>query len=145
MASKSFKIAASKEVVKFDVNGQEFICRNRLPAGVIMRFGEVMGSSDEDETSSGALITAMKDFFRSAIVPEQIDEFFDLLDDPDIAVPVDTLSEIAGWLSEQYTARPTGSPSSDTSPPKTTGPTSTDGHKPARTTYSRPTPVAAST
>lgn len=144
MASKSFRIAASEEVVKFDINGQEFNCVSRLAAGVIMRFGEIMGSDDES-TPGGVLITAMKDFFRAVIDPAQIDEFFALLDDPDIAIPVDTLAEIAGWLSEQYTSRPTGSPSSDTSPPKTTGPTSTDGPKQGRTTYSRPTPVAVST
>jgi hypothetical protein len=44
---------------------------------------------------------------NEAIWPDDLVEFNTLIDDPDIAISIDTLGEILEWLAESYTDRPT--------------------------------------
>ena len=49
-------------------------------------------------------------FFAKALLPESLERFNALLTDPEKIVTVDTLGEIAGWLTEQYSGRPQQGP-----------------------------------
>lgn len=111
MARKQFTVPSAEEQVEFDLEGKTFRCRPRVSAGILMRFADVAGGP-EDEVDSRAMVRVLREFFVNAIVREDFDEFWGLIEDPDIAIPVETLSEIANWLAEQYTERPTGGPSS---------------------------------
>jgi hypothetical protein len=42
-----------------------------------------------------------------AIWPEDKADFNKLIDDPDVAISINTLGEILEWLAEEYTDRPT--------------------------------------
>jgi hypothetical protein len=44
---------------------------------------------------------------NSAITPEDKDRFMTLIDDNDVAIPIETLGEILAWLAEEYTGNPT--------------------------------------
>ena len=75
------------------------------------------------------------------MLPGEYDRFRALIDDPDVAIAIADLAEIAGWLSGQYTARPTQPSSSEESSPTPPGPSSTDGPPAAVLTFSRPEPA----
>jgi hypothetical protein len=49
----------------------------------------------------------MISMLQMAILPEDKDEFMELIDDPDVAIPIETLADILIWLAEAYTGRPT--------------------------------------
>lgn len=85
----------------FDLNGQEFTGRPRLPGAVVLNF---IASADDE---GGAVAKQLLGFFDAALVPESLDRFKAVINDPDEVVELETLSEIVGWLIEQYTSRPT--------------------------------------
>lgn len=85
----------------FDLNDQTFTGRPRLPGAVILGF---ISSADEE---GGAVAKQLLGFFDSALEPESLERFTKVINDPDEVVELETLSEIVGWLIEQYTSRPT--------------------------------------
>jgi hypothetical protein len=118
---RSFAIPTDGDPIYFDVAGQTFICRPQIATGVVLRLGEIAGRSD-DERRGGEVIKALRDFFQAALFPPDYARFNKMLDDPEIAIPLSTLNEIAGWLAEEYTGdRPTGQPSPPTLPPGSSG------------------------
>lgn len=158
MPRKSFRVAAATEPIEFDVEGaragmQYFQCRDRLAAGTLMRFAESFSSiqDDADEAEqakqSAQAIPAVKDFFNSVLLPEGRDRFWQLINSDDEGVPLDTLVEIASWLSEVYSGgRPTGTNSGSTSPGISTGGGSPAGPSDVGTpTYSRSELTSSST
>jgi hypothetical protein len=52
------------------------------------------------------MIPAVRDFFNAALLPEARARFWDLINDDDEGIPLDTLVEIAGWLAEVYSGGP---------------------------------------
>lgn len=50
---------------------------------------------------------AVMDFYVAALVPEDVDRFRELLDEPTFYVHASTLQAIIVWLYEVYAARPT--------------------------------------
>jgi len=109
---RSFTTATdSDEVVEFDVNGVNFQCRSQISAGVVMKMGSLLGG-DEDAVENlkvNEMIDVIKEFFNHALKPDYRKPFFNMLDDPDTPVPLQTLIEIVQWLAEMYTGnRPTG-------------------------------------
>lgn len=158
MSRRTFKVAIAAEPVEFDlqcpVRGmQNFLCRDRLAAGTLMRFAEMFSSIEEDtadasNASSGAdAIPAIKDFFNAAIMPEGRSRFWEIIYDEDEGIPMDTLVEIAGWLAEVYSGdRPTTPTSSGTSGATSTGDGSAGSQQqPDTQTYSRSEPTPALT
>jgi hypothetical protein len=135
MPRKTFRVAAATEPISFDLEGpvrgvQNFMCRDRLAAGSLMRFAEMFSSisSDPDEKNptdakDGAnAIPAIRDFFDSCLMPEARPRFWDMINSEDEGIPLDTLVEIAGWLAEVYSGgRPTGPTSTPTSEGTSTG------------------------
>lgn len=150
MPRKTFRVAIAAEPISFDLEGpvrgiQNFKCRDRLAAGSLMRFAELFSAIAEDEDqdqsagSAAQAIPAIRDFFSSALNPEARDRFWDMINDDDEGIPLDTLVEIAGWLAEVYSGdRPTGTTSGSTSEVISTGAGSPASPSAAATpTYSR--------
>jgi hypothetical protein len=146
MASKTFRVAVGKEPVEFTLEylikgkptSMVFHCRPAVPVGILMEFAAVGGSDPEDEKANARAMELIQDIFRVAIVEDEINEWERLTREPDVAIDVELYSEIASWLAEQYTARPTGASSSGTAPAGSHGTGSTDGASAEVLTYSRP-------
>lgn len=143
MAGKAFKRAVRKDPVWFaipdkDDNDVRFDCVDILPAGLIMDFGE---TTEE----GGNAIQGIRDLFNGAIRDGQQDRFWEMVRDKDAPIGIDMLQEIAEMLAEEYSARPTGEPSSDGQSTTSTGDGSTGGALRGVPTYSKPEPIAAST
>jgi hypothetical protein len=124
-----------------------------MGAGALMRFAEKFSSvQDEGDGPEAAqtgaeMIPAVRDFFDAALLPEGRARFWDLINDDDEGIPLDTLVEIAGWLAEVYSGgRPTGTTSGPGSEETSSGDGSPDTHSPADiVTYSRPSELTSST
>lgn len=158
---KTFRSATSKTLLDFTLAGgdeddpdeyppysETFYCRSQIPAGLILRFGELTTSTEGEEIDAedlaknlnGAIFLGfVHEFFNSALIKKDRDRFFDLLNDPDRPVDFPVLIETMNDLVSQYTAdRPTGGSSSTSSSGTTNGPGSTAGVSPAALTFSRP-------
>jgi hypothetical protein len=143
MTRKSFRTSTGAANVEFDVDGEVFHCRNEIGAGILMKFADMSLDDPDDATRGHQALAGIRQFFTAALVPVDRQRFFDLLEDPDRPVDINTLIDIATWLGSEYTARPTGTPSSTTSSATGNGDASTAGPVPGGTTFSRKeTPVA---
>lgn len=90
------------EPVGFDLYGQHFECYKQINGIALLRF--VKEANNED----GARATqALLDIFERVMNDSEYARFIELCEDPDTIVPVETLSEIIGFLIEVYTDRPT--------------------------------------
>jgi hypothetical protein len=63
-----------------------------------------------DETDPTAAASVIESFFDLTLLPESLERFNNLLNDPEKIVSVETLSEITGWLVGEYSERPTKEP-----------------------------------
>jgi hypothetical protein len=97
--------AANTDPIVFKIHDEEFTCRAEIPGKTILSL--VAKTSSENAGDSASVIV---DFFNLVLVPESVDRFNALAEDPDRIVTIETLSEIVGWLVEQYTDRPTPRP-----------------------------------
>lgn len=90
------------ESLSFKLYGEEFECRKSIQGKTLLKFA---ANSDSEKTaeSTGAIFG----FFEEALAPESNERFQKLLDDPNKIVSIETLSEIIGWILEQYSNRPT--------------------------------------
>jgi len=160
MPRKAFRQAIAAEPTGFDLEGRQtglryFECRDSLAAGTLMRFAEVFSALDDEDgvdpaqsaKAGMAAIPAVKDFFNSVLKPEGRDPFWAMINSDDEEIGLDTLVDIAGWLSEVYSGgRPTGTTSDDTSEATSSGDASTATPSPAGIqTFSRPEPTPSST
>lgn len=157
MPRKSFRVAAAVEPISFDLEGslsglRNFECRDRLSAGTLMRFAETFSSLEDsnDEAANAkqgvTAIPAIRDFFDRCLKPEGRPRFWEMINSDDEGIPLDTLVEIAGWLSEVYSGeRPTGATSSPTSAGILSGDASLVTPPAVATPiYSRPEPMPSS-
>jgi len=109
------------EPLSFALNEQDFLCRPALPGSVLL---DLVKRADG---ASGAMAAeAVLQFLTMAIDESDRSKWDDLLADPDRIVQMETLGEIAGWLVEQYTARPTKGRSRSSGGRSNGGRTSTD-------------------
>ena len=90
------------EPLGFALNGEDFGCRPAMAGAALLDF---VRRADSD--SGGAAADAVIQFLEDALDGGDRDRFVALIRDPEVIVEVETLAEIAGWLIEQYTARPT--------------------------------------
>lgn len=91
--------------ISFKLHGEEFQCRPSMQGKVLLK---LVAQSDEDE--GAGIAKSLTQFFEIALLPESLERFNALLEDPDRIVSVETLGEIVGWLVEEYSARPTERP-----------------------------------
>ena len=69
---------------------------------------EMASMSNSDDSNAAAKV--MYDFFSKCMHAESYEKFINLLENPETIVTVETLGEIAGWLTEQYAGRPQQGP-----------------------------------
>lgn len=116
---QSFSTAGdSDEPVEFDINGVHFRCRSQISSGIVMKMGALLGGNEDTMAANipvQEMIAVVQEFFQHALKPDDRKRFFEMLDDPDTPVPLNTLIQIVQWLAEVYTSRPTGQNSPPTS------------------------------
>jgi hypothetical protein len=81
----------------------KFRARHSVPGNLLVS----MAASTEG--SAGVQAKELQRLFNQVIVPDDKARFNEVLDDPDTAVPIETLGEIVQWLAETYANRPTQS------------------------------------
>src|SRR6478752_9134163 len=118
MAHKSFRKAINADPIWFtipdrDDNDVRINCVDDLPAGVVFEFiekteGDAPGG-DEAESGNGKALGAVYDLFNAAVVEEDHDRFWELVNDKRGHVGISMLVDVASWVAGEYTARPTGS------------------------------------
>lgn len=103
-----FKDFGSAEIVteplSFKLYDQEFQCKTSLQGKVLLDM--VAAANSEDAGDAANLVSG---FFNKALMPDSYDKFTALLESEHI-VPVEMLGEIASWLVEQYSGRPSTGP-----------------------------------
>lgn len=128
--TKNFSFYRSEELppVQFVLNGQVIRCHPSISGMTLLKF--VAASSGGD---GGAMSSAILDFLKAVVYPEDWPKFDAVASDPRSGVGPEQLGEIAGWLSEAYTGRPTegSSPSSAGSPMSGPGPMAISSTAPA--------------
>lgn len=96
---------ASKEPISFKLHGEDFECLPRLQGKTLLEFVELANS---DNAGDSAKVT--RTFFSKVMNDETYTRFNALLEDKEKIVTVETLSEIIGWLIEEYGNRPNQQP-----------------------------------
>lgn len=94
--------AEALEDMTFELEGETFTCYPAIPGATLLEFVELVDSGDESGTPKALLMLINK-----AIIKDDLDDFNKLIHDPNIAIPVETIGEIATWMVETYTKRPT--------------------------------------
>ena len=100
-AINAAKAEEKKDPPSFKLSGVDFECVVAPKATSVAKLSKA-GEGD---------VTALIDYLRSLIVPAQRVEFDVVLDDDEKVVEIETLAELVTWLAEEYTGRPTKSPS----------------------------------
>lgn len=134
----------SEKTHEFKLAGQRFICNGEVPAGLLLDLASSGASklpattNDEEAVEAGGgTIQAFLGFFHGALKPESYERFEQVIRDPKIVVPMAVLSEIASWLAEVYSERPTGESSTSTPGNRSSGGGSTEASLPQVVTYER--------
>lgn len=83
-----------------------FHARPNLPSGIGL---DLAPAKNGDEEAAARMVAAVRHLFSIAIVEK--DEFFDVLDSDRTVVEMPELVEIAGWIVEESSNRPTNGPS----------------------------------
>lgn len=105
MTRKSFSTYKPAKGEEFDINGHIFQLRPAVPGDVLLDF--LAGANSEDPASMASTIRSL---LNEAIIPEQLDEWHTFIRDPENAVNLNLLSEIAGFVSEKLSANPQQQP-----------------------------------
>jgi len=79
----------------------KFKARGVVPGNLLVSLTASMAAGE------GLQAHELQRLLGQAIQPEFKEQFFKVLDDPDTAVPIETLGEIVEWLAEEYANRPT--------------------------------------
>lgn len=112
---KSFKGGKSIdefEPVEFDLNDKTFYCKPAMQGAVLLDF---VSKADSDQ--GGQAAGALYGFFKDAMEEAEYARFREYLNDPKIIFDMSEIGDIASWLVEEYTARPTeGSEHSEPGP-----------------------------
>jgi hypothetical protein len=102
---KSFKAGkplSDFEPVEFELNDQTFQCKPALQGAVLLEF---VAKADGDR--GGEAAGALYGFFKDCMEEEEYERFRAYLNSPDLIFDMNDIGEIASWLVEEYTARPT--------------------------------------
>lgn len=117
--TKPHEEGAEPEVVEVEVS-YDFRAAPHLPAGP-------HGQYFEGILRGGWLPNELIAFISGVLIEEDRGRFDQLVNDHEVLVDSALLSEIAWWLFEEYTGRPTKRPSSSDRGPQSTGDTSEPG------------------
>lgn len=122
MPRRRFDIAATPggEPVEFEVAGVEFRCLPTLPARASVSLA----------TMPSATLASIGFISDCLETDADVQAFNDLLNARDVTVTGAALGDIVEWLTEVYTARPTGPPSDSAGAPRSDGGASVDNSSP---------------
>lgn len=109
------------EPLGFELNNQQFECYAAVQGAVLLDF-----IRDADGDSGGDAAKALYNFFGNVMDAENYQRFMNVLNDKSTIIDLEFIGEIASWLVEQYSARPTKQPESSSNGQTTRGTTSTD-------------------
>lgn len=90
------------EPLSFELFEESFDCKPELQGATLLTYSKRFSSDDLSEVNAAFL-----DFFESALKRESYERFKALCESEDKIVKIETLGEIAEWLIEEYTDRPT--------------------------------------
>jgi hypothetical protein len=108
------------EPLEFDLNDQHYVCKPALQGAVLLDF---VAKADSD--SGGAAAGALYGFFEDAMEADEYERFQEYLKGP-VIIDMELIGDIASWLVEEYTSRPTQQSRPSGTGPSTPGPTSTE-------------------
>lgn len=94
------------EPIEFKLHGETFQCRPAVQGKVMLDLMSGFSGGDDNSATSDAA-EVIETFFSVVLYEESYARFNALVVDPERIVSVETLAEIAGWLTEQYASRPT--------------------------------------
>jgi len=97
---------ANTEPLSFSLHGETFECHPSVQGKVLLK---IVAKTANDEQGF-AVAQVLEEFFSICLLPESLERFNNLLEDPERIVSVETIGEITGWLIEEYSARPTRQP-----------------------------------
>jgi hypothetical protein len=152
MSSKTFRVSTETEEITFTLEyfighgdqrkpmKREFHCNPTIPVGLVLEFAAV-GAGDDEAASGAKAMEIIARLYQAAIVEDEYPVFEALLNDPKSGIDINIYSEVAGWLAGEYTARPTGENSDNSSPAPSLGKGSTGGASVTPLTFSRPEPA----
>jgi hypothetical protein len=119
MATKQFKVPRQdKPALDFElvfdrmIDGEwveqteKFKARSSIPGNLLLAMTAAINASE------GIQAQQTINLLHRSITKDDEERFFKVLDDPDTAVPLETLVEIMVWLAGEYSERPTQSASS---------------------------------
>lgn len=91
--------------LSFKLFNETFECLPRIQGKTLLEFVEKANSEDTGENAK-----VVRSFFGKVMLDESYERFDALLEDKNRIVTVETLSEIVGWLMEEYSSRPNQQP-----------------------------------
>ena len=102
---KAFKTRKAKpqeeSEVGFDLGEETYVCKPDIQGAVILEF---IAAADAGNAGAAAKIIP----FFSEVLPEaELEKFHNQIKSPDEIIEMETLSDIVGYLIEEYTDRPT--------------------------------------
>lgn len=92
------------EPIPFEVNGELFHAHPRISGWVLL---DIAGAINDESSSGSGRADAFRRLISQALLPDSIDRFIKVVSDPATGPDVNGLVEIATWLIDQYTGRPT--------------------------------------
>lgn len=95
------------EPLNFTLNDESFNCRPAIQGTVLLQF-----VAEADSNEGGRSAAALQGFFEKALFEVDYLKFQEMLESEDIIVDLNLLGDIAAWLIEEYTSRPTSEPAS---------------------------------
>lgn len=101
---RSFKTKKSEEPAKpvtFDIDDETFTCHPFAPGSAILEF---VGATED---GGGAVAAQILPFFERVMPEGEYARFREYIDSPAREVDIELLSDIVGYLAEEYTTRPT--------------------------------------
>lgn len=93
------------EPLSFKLFDEEFFCLPKIQGKVLLDF--IQQANSESAVDNARIIQT---FFGKVLKTDSYIKFDALLDDKERIVTVETLSEIVGWLVEEYSDRPEEQP-----------------------------------
>lgn len=88
--------------VSFDIDDERFFCHPSAAGSTILEF---VGATEE---GGGAVAARILPFFNDVMPEDEYARFREYIDDPKRQVDIEVLSDIVGYLAEEYTSgRPT--------------------------------------
>ena len=101
------KRLADFEPLNFTLNDETFNCKPAIQGQTLLQF---VAEADSNDGSKAA--HALYGFFEQTLVPDDYTRFDEMLKSDEVIVDLSLLGDIASWLVEEYTERPTSGPES---------------------------------